>query len=57
MTEQQTQDLILIRDKLEMLGDTMLEQGNTEAHDAIACAFHEIASLVGYPDPDPEDWC
>lgn len=51
MTEDQIDQLILIRDRLEMLGDEMLEQNQMEAHDAIGCAFHEIASLVGYPEP------
>lgn len=55
MTEDQVDQLILIRDKLEMLGDIALEQNNVEAHEAIGCAFHEIASLVGYPESADSD--
>lgn len=51
MTTDQINYLTLIRDKLEMLGDHALANNEMEAHDRISCAFHEIAGLVGYPEP------
>ena len=56
MTQDQIDQLILIRDKLEMLGEAALDANDQDAHDAIGCAFHTIAELVGYPETDENDW-
>lgn len=55
MTQDQTDELILIRDKLEMLGDAALDANDIYAHNAIGLAFHAIAAFVGYPEPAETD--
>ena len=54
MTPDQIDELILIRDKLEMLGDAALDANDIHNHDKIGLAFHAIAAVVGYPDPDQD---
>lgn len=54
MTQDQIDQLILIRDKLEMLGDQALDANDIDAHNEIGSAFHAIATVVGYPDPEQD---
>lgn len=55
MTQDQIEMLVLIRDKLEMLAEAALDANDQDTHNAIGCAFHTIAELVGYPETDEND--
>jgi len=53
MTQDQIDIMIMIRDTLEMLAEAALDANDHDTHNALGCAFHEIASVegVGYPEP------